>query len=93
MYIILVYDICTLEKKGQRRLNKIMKLCRCYLHHSQKSVFEGNITEAKYRELKTRIKEIIDNKEDSLFFYIVERVQQIKRENLGKETDPTANIL
>ena len=39
MYIILVYDI------GEKRVAKMLKLCRRYLNWIQNSVFEGEITD------------------------------------------------
>ena len=46
MFIILAYDVSS--TRGQ----KVMKTCRKYLHHVQKSVFEGVITEAKLKQLQ-----------------------------------------
>ena len=46
MYIIVVYDV------GEKRVGKILKLCRQYLCWIQNSVFEGELSEAKLRELK-----------------------------------------
>ena len=37
MYVILVYDF------GEKRVNKMLKLCRKYLNWIQNSVFEGEI--------------------------------------------------
>ena len=51
MYLISVYDICTSGEGGKKRLPKVMKLLRKYLHHTQKSVFEGEITDAKFMAL------------------------------------------
>lgn len=48
MYVILVYDI-SLEDKGARVLNRVFKICKKYLSHVQKSVFEGEITPAKLK--------------------------------------------
>ena len=45
MYIILVYDI------GEKRVGKMLKLCRQYLSWIQNSVFEGEITEVKLKAL------------------------------------------
>ena len=47
MYVILVYDI------GEKRVGKILKLCRKYLNWIQNSVFEGEITDVKLKELIT----------------------------------------
>ena len=46
MFVVLSYDI------NQKRVNKVLKVCRKYLVHVQKSVFEGTITEAKLNSLK-----------------------------------------
>ena len=53
MYLILVYDI------GEKRVGKMLKLCRKYLNWIQNSVFEGEITEVKLKELLFKAKEII----------------------------------
>ena len=46
MFVILVYDVKT------KRNNKILKTGRKYLRHLQKSVVEGNLTEATLNRLK-----------------------------------------
>lgn len=48
MYVILVYDC------GEKRVAKMLKLCRKYLNWIQNSVFEGEITEVKLKELTLR---------------------------------------
>ena len=63
MFVILVYDVKT------KRNNKILKICRKYLRHVQKSVFEGNLTEAKLKRLKNELKKISNEKEDSIIIY------------------------
>ncbi|MEM5947970.1 CRISPR-associated endonuclease Cas2 [Spirochaetia bacterium 38H-sp] len=93
MYIILVYDIYTETKQGRSRLPKIMKKCREYLHHTQKSVFEGEISEAKLLALKKDVENIINKKEDYVVIYIIENINNIYRENIGIDFDPTDNIL
>ncbi|NMB09286.1 MAG: CRISPR-associated endonuclease Cas2, partial [Tissierellia bacterium] len=46
MYIVLMYDIMTDENSARVQRN-IFKICKRYLTHIQKSVFEGNLTELK----------------------------------------------
>ena len=41
MYVILVYDF------REKRVGKMLKLCRRYLNWIQNSVFEGEISEAR----------------------------------------------
>lgn len=63
MYVILVYDC------GERRVAKMLKLCRKYLNWIQNSVFEGEISEVRLKELLSSAKKFIDESEDivSLF--------------------------
>jgi len=68
MYVIAVYDISTMETAGQRRLARIMKKMRQYLHHTQKSVFEGELSIAKLMALQKEAKEIIDEETDYVVF-------------------------
>ena len=63
MYVIVVYDV------GEKRVGKILKLCRQYLCWIQNSVFEGELSEVKLRELKLKIKGIIDQLEDSIIIF------------------------
>jgi len=93
MYVILVYDISTADKEGNKRLAKIMKKCRQYLHHTQKSVFEGEISEAKLMELKHAISKIIDKDRDYVVIYKFPSRKNLDRENIGIDFDPTDNIL
>lgn len=93
MYVVLVYDISTETKEGKKRLPKIMKKCRQFLHHTQKSVFEGEITEAKLFELKTLLERLIEKREDYVVFYKLPNKNNLDRENIGIDFDPTANIL
>jgi len=52
MYVILVYDC------GEKRVGKMLKLCRKYLNWIQNSVFEGEITDVKLKELIISAKEL-----------------------------------
>ena len=69
MKVILIYDIETVEPSDQKRLNKIRKIARRYLYQVQKSVFEGEITEAKLERLKRAILDIVDEERDSVIIY------------------------
>jgi CRISPR-associated protein Cas2 len=93
MYVILVYDICTENENGKRRLPKVMKKCREFLHHTQKSVFEGEITEAKFMKLKLDLRRIINENEDYVVFFKFPNKNNMERENIGIDYDPTNNIL
>ena len=57
MYVIIVYDV------GEKRVGKMLKLCRQYLCWIQNSVLEGELSEAKLRELQMKMKKQILGKE------------------------------
>ena len=93
MYVIAVYDISTTDKKGQRRLNKIMKLFRQYLIHIQKSVFEGEISQADFTALKGETQKLINDDKDFVLFYRIDNRKNLKKKSLGIDFDPTSNII
>lgn len=77
MKIILVYDI------NEKRVAKVLKTCRKYLHWVQNSVFEGDISEAKLEKLKLELRKIINEKEDSVIIYTFRTAWYTKRETMG----------
>lgn len=79
MYIILVYDI------GEKRVGKMLKLCRQYLNWIQNSVFEGEITDVKLKELLYRAKEIMDEDNDSIITFKSRDQKWLEKEIVGKE--------
>jgi CRISPR-associated protein Cas2 len=87
MYIILVYDC------GEKRVAKMLKLCRRYLNWIQNSVFEGEITEVKLKELKTKATEFMDKAEDSLIIFKSRQNNWLEKEILGKEKSSIDNFL
>jgi CRISPR-associated protein Cas2 len=87
MYIILVYDV------GQKRVGKMLKLCRRYLSWIQNSVFEGEISPAKLEELKLKALDIMDTESDSLIIFQTRQEKWLKKEIVGKERAATDNIM
>ena len=86
MYLILVYDI------NQKRVGKMLKLCRKYLHWIQNSVFEGEITDVKLKELLSAANGIM-NDEDSLILFKSRDSKWLEKEVHGIEKNTTDNIL
>ena len=87
MYVILVYDI------GEKRVAKMLKLCRRYLNWIQNSVFEGEITGVKLRELKSHAKSIMDPEDDSLIIFKSREEKWLDKEVIGKEKNELDNFL
>ena len=87
MYVILVYDI------GEKRVAKMLKLCRKYLNWIQNSVFEGDITEVKLKELKFKAKEIMLDESDSLIIFASRDEKWLEKEIIGNERSSVDNFL
>ena len=87
MYIILVYDI------NQKRVGKMLKLCRKYLNWIQNSVFEGEITELKLKELKHKARQIMDENEDNTIIFKSRQEKWLEKDIIGKERNPLDRFL
>ena len=68
MYVILTYDV------QQKRVAKVHKVCKRYLNHSQRSVFEGNISEFKLNSLKKELFSLIVPQSDSVKYARKEQI-------------------
>jgi len=87
MYIILVYDM------GEKRVGKMLKLCRRYLHWIQNSVFEGELTEVKLKELLHQAREIMEEDHDSIIVFRSRDSKWLDKEVIGQERNKLDNIL
>ena len=87
MYIILVYDM------GEKRVGKMLKLCRRYLNWIQNSVFEGEITEVKLKELIYMAKNIMKEDYDSLIIFKNRQKKWLDKQIIGKERNTLDNFL
>lgn len=87
MYVILVYDV------GEKRVGKMLKLCRKYLNWIQNSVFEGEITEVKLKELVICSKSIMDTTVDSIIIFSNQTGYYMNKEVIGKERMKLDNFL
>jgi len=79
MYVILVYDI------GEKRVGKMLKLCRKYLNWIQNSVFEGEITDVKLKELVHSAKIIMKEETDSMILFKSRNEKWLDKEIIGLE--------
>ena len=86
MYIILVYDV------GQKRVGKMLKLCRRYLTWIQNSVLEGELTEVQLKQLKSEAKNIM-KEEDSLIIFSSKDERWLEKEVIGEERGSTSQVL
>ena len=87
MYVIAVYDC------GEKRVGKMLKLCRRYLHWIQNSVFEGELTPVQLKELKLESLKIMNRSEDSFIIFTSRDPKWLDKEILGIEKNSTDNFL
>lgn len=86
MYVIVVYDVDT------KRVAKMLKLCRRYLHWIQNSVLEGDITEVKLKELVLQAKAIMKDN-DSLIIFQSRNEKWLDKTVYGAEKNKIENII
>ena len=87
MYVILVYYV------GEKRVGKMLKLCRKYLNWIQNSVFEGDISEVKLKELIIFAEKIMRLEEDSLIIFSSRTEKFLDKQIIGKERSSIDNFL
>ena len=87
MYVVLVYDC------GEKRVAKMLKLCRKYLNWIQNSVFEGEISDVKLKELIMLAEKIIEKNEDSIIIFKGRNQEWMEKELVGKERSPIDQFL
>jgi CRISPR-associated protein Cas2 len=85
MLILVTYDVSTVEKPGRRRLRRVAQVCEDYGTRVQKSVFECQVGQTEWVQLKDRLLREIKTDEDSLRFYYLDETAKKKIEHHGVE--------
>ncbi len=83
MYILVTYDVQTVDSAGKRRLRKIAKICLNYGQRVQNSVFECKVNEQEYLLMKSEIIKEMNTEEDSVRFYRLGTKYKEKVEHFG----------
>ncbi|MBT9140533.1 MAG: CRISPR-associated endoribonuclease Cas2 [Dehalococcoidia bacterium] len=79
MFVIMAYDV------NVGRVNRVLKIGRRYLNWVQNSLLEGELTAAQLARLKSDVKKVIDEDEDSVVFYLSRRQQYLERQIMGQD--------
>ena len=87
MYIIAVYDC------GEKRVGKMLKLCRKYLTWIQNSVFEGELSSVQLKKLKIEAAAIMDKQSYSLIIFTSRQERWLEKEVIGREKNSTDNFI
>jgi len=87
MFVVLVYDI------NEKRVGKMLKLCRKYLNWIQNSVFEGELTEVKLKELLQEAAKVMKKEEDSIIIFKSRDERWLEKEIIGLEKGSVDNFI
>lgn len=79
LFVIVVYDV------KEKRVNRVLKTCRKYLTWVQNSVLEGELEESGVERLRSEIKRIIKESEDSILLYQFRTKKYFEREIIGQD--------
>ncbi|MEV5575453.1 CRISPR-associated endonuclease Cas2 [Spirillospora sp. NPDC052269] len=63
MHVIVVYDTAA------ERNPRILRTCRKYLHHVQRSVFQGQLSQAQLRRFQSEVENLLDLSYDNVLVY------------------------
>jgi CRISPR-associated protein Cas2 len=87
VFVILVYDTAV------ERNPRVLKTCRKYLHWTQRSVFQGELTTAQYRALMSALGTTIDPEYDSIVTYTARSPDLVTTATLGRPLGGPGDIL
>jgi CRISPR-associated protein Cas2 len=95
MFVLVAYDVATVEKAGQRRLRRVARACEDYGTRVQKSVFECQVGQKEWVQLRGRLLREIKADEDSLRFYFLDEkaVQRTEHHGADKPVDLTEPLV
>ena len=83
MLVLITYDVNTETVDGRKRLRQVAKACQDYGQRVQNSVFECVADAGLLLKIKDRLVNIIDQKTDSLRFYMLGNQYDGKVEHYG----------
>ncbi len=84
-----------MEKAGRRRLRRVAQSCEDYGTRVQKSVFECQVGQTEWVQLRARLLREIKADQDSLRFYFLDETAKEKIEHHGvqKPVDLTEPLI
>lgn len=86
-YAFVFYDV------GEKRVQKVFKICKKYLSHFQYSVFRGEITPSKLIQLKNDLQHVINKDEDFICILKLKNDNVFGEEILGNPREDTGEEL
>ena len=86
MDVIIVYDIGTKDRAGERLLARVARTCEGYGVRVQYSVFECRLTETSYVQLEEDLRRLIRPEMDRVTIYRITGNIEMSRTDLGART-------
>ena len=86
-YAFLFYDV------GEKRVQKVFKICKKYLSHFQKSVFRGEMTPSKFMQLRGELNRVLDDEEDFVCIIQLMNDKVFGEEIFGNQKNENGEIL
>lgn len=86
-YAFVFYDV------GEKRVQRVFKICKKYLSHFQNSVFRGEMTPSRFVQLRTELNQAINKEEDFVCIIKLMNNNVFEEETLGDKGDSTGEDL
>jgi CRISPR-associated protein Cas2 len=83
MWIVVCYDVNTETREGRKRLRRVAQVCKNYGQRVQKSVFECQVDEMKYEQMRKRLLKEIRLELDNLRMYRLSEPREKRVEEYG----------
>jgi CRISPR-associated protein Cas2 len=69
--VLVIYDVCTSDPGGPKRLRRVARACQDYGLRVQKSVFECTVGSTEWAALRGRLLQEMSVEKDSIRFYFL----------------------
>ncbi len=83
MWIVVCYDVNTETRDGRRRLRRVAQVCKNFGQRVQKSVFECQVDEMKFEQLRRRLLKEVRLELDNLRLYRLTEPRENRVEEYG----------
>lgn len=83
MWIVVCYDVNTETSAGRKRLRRVAQVCKNFGQRVQKSVFECQVDEMKYEELRRKLLKEVKLELDNLRLYRLTEPRDKRVEEYG----------
>ncbi|MDA8412724.1 MAG: CRISPR-associated endonuclease Cas2 [Desulfobacteraceae bacterium] len=84
MWVVICYDVNTETREGRRRLRRVAQVCKNFGQRVQKSVFECQVDNMQFEELRRKLLKEINLVLDNLRVYRLTEPRERHVESYGE---------